>query len=343
MINYIVSILTEGAIFAIMALGLNIVWGWSGDFDLAYYGYVALGAYMTLVLTIGPATEPTTYILGLSLPFPVAVILAALSSMVLALIVGAIALRHLRGIYFSIVTLGAVYVLYIFAGQFVPLFNGYNGLSGLFDPMGDVLGLDFGAYPFFYLGLCVVVLAVVYVLVARLSSSRFGLALRSLREDERAAAVFGRDIYTTKLKAYVLGAGLGGLGGGLFAGYLSAFNISAWSPVETITLYAAILVGGRGSTRGVLLGVLVMYMGLQETTRYLPEIAGNPSFAPALRVIITGVVLVLFIRFRPQGILPERRLRDRGPSGKGGTAVAEVQEEQVEHPVTAPAFGSGAT
>jgi branched-chain amino acid transport system permease protein len=338
MINYIVSILTEGAIFAIMALGLNIVWGWSGDFDLAFYGYVALGAYMTLVLTIGPSTDPsTTYILGLSLPFPVAVILAMLSSMVLALIVGAIALRHLRGIYFSIVTLGAVYVLYIFAGQFVPLFNGYNGLSGLFDPMGDVLGLDFNSYPFFYLGLCVVVLAIAVVLVTRLNGSRFGLALRSLREDERAAAAFGRDIYLMKLKAYVLGAGLGGLGGALFAGYLSAFNISAWSPVETITLYAAILVGGRGSTRGVLLGILVMYMGLQEATRYLPEIAGHPSYAPALRVILTGIVLVLFIRFRPQGILPERRTRDQDPTGRGGATVA------VEQAVTAPAFGSGAT
>jgi ABC-type branched-subunit amino acid transport system permease subunit len=341
MIDYIVSIFTEGAIFAIMALGLNIIWGWSGDFDLAFYGYVALGSYMTLALTIGPATSPTEYVLGLSLPFPVAVILAMLSAMVLALIVGAIALRHLRGIYFSIVTLGAVYVLYIFAGQFVPLFNGFNGLSGLFDPMGDVLGLDFNTYPYFYLGLCLVVLAVVVLVVTRLSGSRFGLALRSLREDERAAAAFGRDIYTTKLKAYVLGAALGGLGGGLFAGYLSAFNTSAWLPVETITLYAAILVGGRGSTRGVIVGILVMYMGLQEATRYLPEVAGHPSFAPAFRLILTGVILVLFIRFRPQGILPERRMRDKGPSGTGGAPA--VLEEQVEHPVTAPAFGSGAT
>ena len=341
MIDYIVSIFTEGAIFAIMALGLNIIWGWSGDFDLAFYGYVALGSYMTLALTIGPATSPTEYVLGLSLPFPVAVILAMLSAMVLALIVGAIALRHLRGIYFSIVTLGAVYVLYIFAGQFVPLFNGFNGLSGLFDPMGDVLGLDFNTYPYFYLGLCLVVLAVVVLVVTRLSGSRFGLALRSLREDERAAAAFGRDIYTTKLKAYVLGAALGGLGGGLFAGYLSAFNTSAWSPVETITLYAAILVGGRGSTRGVIVGILVMYMGLQEATRYLPEVAGHPSFAPAFRLILTGVILVLFIRFRPQGILPERRMRDKGPSGTGGAPA--VLDEQLEHPVTAPAFGSGAT
>ena len=337
MIDYIVSILTEGAIFAIMALGLNIIWGWSGDFDLAFYGYVALGAYMTLVLTVGPATSPTEYILGLSLPFPVAVIIAMLSTMTLALIVGSIALRHLRGIYFSIVTLGAVYVLYIFAGQFVPLFNGFNGVSGLFDPMGDVLGLGFTAYPYFYLALCLVVLAVVVLVVTRLSGSRFGLALRSLREDERAAAAFGRDIYVMKLKAYVIGAALGGLGGGLFVGYLSAFNTSAWSPVETITLYAAILVGGRGSTRGVLLGIVVMYMGMQEATRYLPEVAGHASFAPALRLILTGIVLVLFIRFRPQGILPERRLRDKDISGTGGTASVAV-----EHPITGPALDPGA-
>jgi branched-chain amino acid transport system permease protein len=336
MIDYLVPVLTEASIFAIMALGLNIVWGWSGDFDLAYYGYIALGAYMTLVLTIGPPVDPTTYILGLSLPFPIAVILGTISAMLLALIVGAIALRHLRGIYFSIVTLGAVYVLYIFAGQFVPLFNGYNGLSGLFDPMGDFFGLDYSSYQFFFLGLCVLVLVAVLILVTRLNGSRFGLALRSLREDERAAAAFGRNIYVTKLKAYVLGAGIGGLAGGLFAAFLTAFNTSAWSPVETIILYAAILVGGRGSTRGVVLGVAVMVMGLQEATRYIPEVANQPSFAPAIRLIITGVVLVLFIRFRPQGILPERRLRDKDPAGKGGAAVA------VESVISGPSLDTGA-
>jgi branched-chain amino acid transport system permease protein len=335
MIDYVVSVLTEGAIFAIMALGLNIIWGWSGDFDLAYYGYVALGAYMTLVLTIGPATPPTTYILGLTLPFPIAVIIAMISSMVLALIVGAIALRHLRGIYFSIVTLGAVYVLYIFAGQFVPLFNGYNGVSGLFDPMGDVLHIDFASYGYFYLGLCVVVLIAVVIVVTRVNGSRFGLALRSLREDERAAAAFGRNIYVTKLKAYVLGAAIGGLGGALFAGYLTAFNPSAWSPVETIILYAAILIGGRGSTRGVVLGVAVMVIGLEEATRRIPEFNNQPSFQPAIRLILTGVVLVLFIRFRPQGLIPERRLRDEDPAGKGGSAVA------VEPTITGPSLDTG--
>ncbi len=317
MSEYLLSIGTEGAIFAIMALGLNVIWGWSGDFDLAYYGYVALGAYMTLVLTIGPATPPSHYILGLTLPYPLAIVLAVLSSAVLGLIVGLIALRHLRGIYFSIVTLGAVYVLYVMAGQYVPLFDGYNGVSGLVDPMGDVLGISFADYQYYFLGFVLIVLALVVLLMVRVSRSRFGLVLRALRENEQAAAAFGRDIYRVKLKAYVFGAAVAGLAGSLFAGYLSAFNPSAWAPIETIVLYSAILVGGRGNIAGVLLGVLIMGVGVQESTRFLPEFPGHPQVTLALRLIVIGLVLVLFLRFRPQGLLPERRHVDRDLGGPG--------------------------
>ena len=325
-VQYIISILTEGAIFGIMALGLNVIWGWSGDFDLAYYGYVALGAYMTLVLTIGQPTAPAQYILGLQLPYLVALLCAVISSALMGLIVGLIALRHLRGIYFSIVTLGAVYVLYVLASQYVPLFDGYNGLSGLFNPMSDVLGLDFQSYPFFFLGFCLLIFVLVCIFMARISGSRFGLALRSLREDERAAAAFGRDIYQLKLKAYVLGAAFGGLAGGLFAAYLSAFNPSAWSPIEAIILYSAVLVGGKGNIKGVILGIVLMIVLVQESTRFLPDVPGNPNIVPAMREIVIGLVLVLFLRFRPQGLVPERRYIDRAPhepvETRGGPLLA---------------------
>jgi branched-chain amino acid transport system permease protein len=313
MIQYLVSILTEGAIFGIMALGLNVIWGWSGDFDLAYYGYVALGAYMTMVLTIGRHPAPEQYILGLQLPYLVAVVLAVACAMVLALVIGLIALRHLRGIYFSIVTLGAVYVLYALAGQFVPLFNGYQGLSGLVNPMADTLGIDFASYQYFFLAFAIAVFLLVYLFLSRVSSSRFGLALRSLREDERAAAAFGRDIYRLKLKAYVLGAAIGALAGALDAAYLSAFNTSAWAPLETIVLYAAVLVGGRGNIRGVVLGVLIVIVLIEESTRFLPEIPGHPNIVLAFRPIVIGAALILFLRFRPQGLLPERRFVDPIP------------------------------
>lgn len=315
MSSYLVAVITEGSIFGIMALGLNVIWGWSGDFDLAYYGYVAIGAYMTLVLTIGAPIAPAQYILGLTLPYPLAVLISVVAAMAVALVVGMIALRHLRGIYFSIVTLGAVYVVYIVAGQYTPLFDGFNGLSGLFDPMGDWFGLDYVTYQYFFLALSVVVFVLVYVLMARVSDSRFGMALRTLREDERAAAAFGRDIYRLKLKGYVLGAALGGLAGALFAAYLSAFNPSAWSPVaEVIALYAAVLVGGRGNIRGVVLGVFVIFVLVQESTRFLPQLSifgelntAHPQILLAMRGVLIGLVLVLFLRFRPQGLLPERR------------------------------------
>ncbi len=336
MTQYLLSILTEGAIFGIMALGLNVIWGWSGDFDLAYYGYVALGAYMTLVLTIGPPYPPAEYILGLQLPYLVALLCAVASSALLGLIVGLIALRHLRGIYFSIVTLGAVYVLYVMASQYVPLFDGYNGLSGLVNPMGDVLGLDYQSYQYFFLGFCAFIFILVLIFMARVSGSRFGLALRSLREDERAAAAFGRDIYLLKLKAYVLGAAFGGLAGGLFAAYLSAFNPSAWSPIETIVLYSAILVGGRGNIKGVVLGVVVMIVFIQESTRFLPDVPGYPAIVPALREIVIGAVLVLFLRFRPQGLLPERRYVDRLPRERVGPGVDALPPLQAPVPATSP-------
>jgi branched-chain amino acid transport system permease protein len=212
------------------------------------------------------------------------------------------------------VTLGAVYVLYTMAGQFVPLFNGYQGLSGLVNPMADALGIDFSSYQYFFLGFAIAVFLLVYLFLSRVSSSRFGLALRSLREDERAAAAFGRDIYRLKLKAYVLGAAIGGLGGALFAAYLSAFNTSAWAPLETILLYAAILVGGRGNIRGVVLGVLIVIVLIEESTRFLPEIPGHPNIVLALRPVIIGAALILFLRFRPQGLLPERRYLDPLPA-----------------------------
>jgi branched-chain amino acid transport system permease protein len=322
MTGYLVSVLSEGAIFGIMALGLNVIWGWSGDFDLAYYGYIAVGAYMTLVLTLGPAQPPAEYILGLQLPYPVAVVGAVVTAMAVGLVVGSIALRHLRGIYFSIVTLGAVYVMYVLAGQYTPLFDGFNGLSGLYDPMGDWFGLDFQSYQYFFLGLSLVMFVLVYLFMARVSGSRFGMALRTLREDERAAAAFGRDIYRLKLKGYVLGAGVGGLAGALFAGYLGAFNTSAWAPVEVIVLYAAVLVGGRGNILGVALGVLIMGVLVQESTRFLPQLPGlrglqyldqHPQILLAARGAVIGLVLVLFLRFRPQGLLPERRLVDSQP------------------------------
>jgi branched-chain amino acid transport system permease protein len=341
--QYLLSVLTEGAIFGIAALGLNVVWGWAGDFDLTYYGYVALGAYMTIVLSIGKPVPPAEFILGLKLPFLVAMLGAIVAASLMGLVVGLIALRNLRGIYFSIVTLGAVYVLYVIAGQYVPLFDGYNGVYGLINPLADTLGISFTAYPYFFLGLCLVFFVLTLILMMRVSQSRFGLALRSLREDERAAAAFGRNIYALKLKAYVLGAAIGGLSGALLAAYLTAFNPSAWSPLEAIILYSAILVGGKGNIRGVILGVVVIFMVVQESTRFLPDVPGHPNVIPSMRLITIGLVLVLFLYFRPQGIVAERRFHYHLPHIHPGVAESAVVAPVVAATTLSGTVASAAT
>ena len=117
---YWVSVFTEAGIFAILALGLDVVWGWGGDFDLAFYGYLALGSYMTFVLSIGKPTPPVEYIIGWHLPVLLAILLAVVVVVGLAAVIGAIALRNLREIYFAVTTLGAVSALYLLVENYTP-------------------------------------------------------------------------------------------------------------------------------------------------------------------------------------------------------------------------------
>jgi branched-chain amino acid transport system permease protein len=314
---YWVSIFTEASIFAILALGLDVVWGWGGDFDLAFYGYLALGSYMTFVLAIGKPVPPVAYIIGWHLPVPLAIVLADVVVVGLAAIIGAIALRNLRDIYFAVTTLGAVSALYLIVENYTPLFDGYNGVYGLINPGQAALRLTYDGYRIVLLLVVLVILFLVYLLVQRLSRSPFGRMLRAVREDERAAAAYGRTVFSAKYRAYLFGAALAGLTGGLFAIFISAFNPSAWTPQELLVIYAAILVGGRGNPRGVILGVFVVYIGFIELTRFLPSPASRPEFGPAMRQILIGLLIVLMLKFRPEGLFRERPGVDREEPGPG--------------------------
>ena len=319
---YWVSVVTEASIFAILALGLDVIWGWGGDFDLAFYGYLALGSYMTMVLTIGKPIPPVQYIIGWRLPYPLALLLAVLVVVALAAVIGAIALRNLREIYFAVTTLSAVTALYLLVENYTPLFDGYNGVYGLINPGQTALNLTYNGYRIVFLAVVLVLLALIYLLVERLSASPFGRMLRSVREDEHAAAAYGRSVFWAKYRAYLFGAALAGLAGGLFAVFISAFNPSAWTPQELLVIYAAILVGGRGNPRGVIAGVFVVYIGFIELTRFLPSPASRPEFGPAMRQILIGLLIILMLKFRPEGLFRER-LNVDGRRGRrlGGAGV----------------------
>jgi branched-chain amino acid transport system permease protein len=323
---YWVSIVTEAGIFAILALGLDVIWGWGGDFDLAFYGYLALGSYMTMVLTIGKPTPPVEYIIGWRLPYPLALLLAVVTVVALAAVVGAVALRNLREIYFAITTLSAVTALYLIVENYTPLFDGYNGVYGLINPGQTALNLTYDGYRIGFLAVVLVILALVYLLVQRLSGSPFGRMLRSVREDERAAAAYGRSVFFAKYRAYLFGAALAGLAGGLFAVFISAFNPSAWTPQELLVIYAAILVGGRGNPSGVVAGVFVVYIGFIELTRFLPAPASRPEFGPALRQILIGLLIIGMLKFRPEGLLRERLSIDGRSRRRPGSPLPAAAE-----------------
>lgn len=312
MITYIASALTLGTIFCILALALNVRYGWTGELDISLFAYVAIGAYISAVTTLPPSRlpPPDHYILGLSQPFLVGVIFAMIACGILSLLVGAVALRSLRGDHFAITTVATTLIIYAVISQNTYIFNGFEGVYGLPQPFNTLMDLSPDAYSLFYLGLCLVALGGVYVFLERLYRSPFGRALRSTREDEIATAAFGRNVYLLKLQGYVVGGVVAGLGGALLAHFLTAFNPYAWDTAEVFLLYAALFVGGAGNQRGVLLGTIFVVVLIQEATRFLPEIPGHADAQSAIRFILVGLLIIGVLKWRPQGILPEPRAKD---------------------------------
>jgi ABC-type branched-subunit amino acid transport system permease subunit len=306
-----------------------------GELDISLFAFVAIGAYVSAVMTLPPSAlpPPDHYILGLHLPFLVGVLFAMVVCGILSALVGSIALRSLRGDYFAITTVATTLIIYAVISQTTWIFDGFAGLYGLPQPFNSVLNLEPDAYAVFYLAICLVTLALVYLFLERLYRSPFGRALRSAREDERAAAAFGRNVYLLKLKAFVIGGVIAGMGGAFLAHYLSAFNPYAWDTAEVFLLYAALFVGGAGNQRGVLVGTFFVAVLIQEATRYLPTIPGHPDAAAAIRFITIGLLIIGVLWLRPQGLIPEPRARDRVVPG----------EPPAERPETGRPAAIGAT
>jgi ABC-type branched-subunit amino acid transport system ATPase component/ABC-type branched-subunit amino acid transport system permease subunit len=300
MINYLVIILTNVAIFGIITLGLDVQWGWAGLLDLTFFAFAACGAYAYAVFALPPhGPTPPIYILGFNWPIPLAILAAVVVTGLLAAVIGYVGLRRLRPEYLAIVTLSVGLLLMQIVTQQQSLLDGTDGLFGIPTPFAT-------ASPSVFLGFCVVLLALCVLLLQRLHKSGFGRAVRASRDSAPAAQAFGYNVFQMRQKAFVLGALFAGLGGALLAAYLTAFNTGAWAPAETFLLFVAVLIGGRGRPLGVLVGVALITGVLQEVTRFLPEIPGNPGGVAALRMVLIGGLMIAALRLRPQGILPER-------------------------------------
>ncbi|MBF6589062.1 MAG: ABC transporter ATP-binding protein [Ktedonobacterales bacterium] len=345
------SLVTTGilvGIYVLLALGLNIVVGYAGLLDLGYVAFYVIGAYTVGVFTDGRilAADGRHAILFQKTSFWIILPLAALLAGIFGVLLGAPTLR-LRGDYLAIVTLGFGEIVPIFF-QNLPYFGRQDGLSANGPPdVGPVVFSDpLNNIWYYYLTLTFVV--IIIFVVKSLRDSSLGRAWIAIREDETAAAASGVNLVRTKLLAFGLGAVVGGLGGGLFAGHLQSIATTNFNFQVSITVLAMIVLGGIGSIPGVIVGAIALaffdqyLLGkVNDTVHQSVLVQANNAPLHFLagfdfnfsKYLIYGLLLMIMILLRPQGLIPnirrQRELKGIGASPEGASAVGLLEREEA--------------
>ena len=305
---YLVFFLVVALYYALLCLGLNLQWGVTGLFNVGVAGFVAVGAYVSALLT-GP--DSPEHWGGLGLPVAVGWAGAAGLAGLCALLVGAATLR-LRHDYLAIATFGIAVTIQLIALNFARLTNGPFGIAQIPRPFAGWAGTPLGRNAL-YLGLVVLVVAATYVGLERLVRSPWGRVLRGLREDETAAAALGKSPARYRLEAFVLGAMVMGLGGAIYAHFIGFIAPEDFLPILTFQVWTMLVVGGSGSNRGALLGGVLVW-GLWSgsgalVAALLPQ--ALQARGAALQVVLIGVVLAAVLLRRPRGLLGEEAVVSR--------------------------------
>ncbi|MDQ2941308.1 MAG: branched-chain amino acid ABC transporter permease [Chloroflexota bacterium] len=291
-------------IFVLLALGLNVVVGFSGLLDLGYAAFFAIGAYFYALV----ASSFT----GIHLPFWPMLILGAFVAALFGVALGAPTLR-LRGDYLAIVTLGFGEIVPVFFTNSDDLTNGTNGIAGIDRP--SLPGITFGAanpLPFYVT--IVIILTITLILLYRLEDSRLGRAWMAIREDELAAASSGVNTVTTKLLAFALGASTAGLAGVFSASRLVFVSPDQFLFTVSFTVLAMVVLGGMGNIWGVAAGAFIIFIiqsvFLRQLTNFLHPL-GIPFISDIdflkYQFLIYGIALVSMMLLRPEGLFPSNR------------------------------------
>lgn len=277
--NYIEEVATNALFYIILALGLNIVVGYAGLVDLGYAAFFAVGAYTTGILS------------KIGVDFWLTIPIAVIFSVIAGIIIGGPTLR-LRSDYLAIVTLGFGEITRIMARN-MEITGGASGLVGIERPrfFGHTLNQ---VTDFYYLFFALAILAVIVAM--RLHNSRLGRAWQYIREDEDAAEAMGIDPVRTKLYAYMIGAAYGGVAGAFFAVKMTAISPETFAFTQSAMILLAVILGGMGKIPGVILGATFIVL--------FPEIFREIG---QMRMLFFGILLVVIMVFRPQGLWPERK------------------------------------
>ena len=288
--------------YAIVVLGLNLQWGFTGLFNVGVAGFVAIGAYTSALLT----TPETAGRLG-GLGWPVAAgMLAAMGvAGLVGLFVGALALR-LRQDYLAITTFGIAVTIQLVANNAKGLTGGPFGVQFIPKPMQAWLGTGL-PWTIAYLLMTLALLAVVYIALEKLVRSPWGRVLRAIREDEDAAASLGKRCFKVRLQSFVIGSMLMGLGGAVYAHFVGYIAPEDFLPILTFQLWAMLIVGGSGNNRGAIAGAFLVWgfwTAAGGLLRGLVSQADQARAAP-LQVVLIGVLIALMLVMRPRGLMGE--------------------------------------
>jgi branched-chain amino acid transport system permease protein len=311
---YAATLLVYAGVDIIACIALNLQFGVSGIVNFSFIVFQAVGAYTAAVLSMPPDTANggyQVYIGGFQFPFPIPWIGGALAGGLLAIPVGLVVLRKLRSDYQAI----SLLVLSVIANSVInnarPFLNGAAGMAQVPGPFSDQIDPLTQGYQLLYVGLTVPSVLLVWAVASRIVNSPFGRSLRAMRDHELAASALGKNPVQLKMTIFIVGGVIGGLSGAILVGYISVWAPSEWLYPETIILFAAVIVGGRGNNLGAILGALLVPVGFFEVTRLIPPtIAGwvpPPNLIPAMEWVAIGLLIIGFLWFRPEGVRPEPR------------------------------------
>ncbi len=308
-LSYLVFFLIQALIFAVVCLGLNLQWGYTGLFNIGVSGFFLVGAYAFAILSGPPYAS---HVGGFGLPYIVGLAGSVAAAALVGLIVGIPTLR-LREDYLAIVTIGIGSILQLIALNAKGLTGGSEGATGITRPLPELL-TSVNGRNLLMLAMMIVIVVVLYAALEAMVRSPWGRVLKAIREDEQAAASLGKNAFGYRLQSFVIGSAIMGLGGALHASFIGYISPQDFQPVLTFQIWAMLIVGGSGNNKGAILGALIMWavwtLSGSAAQMLLPadlQIKGG-----AAQIILIGLVLMLMLVFRPRGLIGEEAVVSKG-------------------------------
>jgi branched-chain amino acid transport system permease protein len=294
---YLVAILIITGIYVLLGLGLTLQFGLTGLINFGHVGFFCIGAYAAAILSVYGGQ-----------PIIIGFVVAALAAALAAWPIGLVALR-LRDDYFAIVTLGFSETVRLVVTSEKWLTNGVQGIPGI-PRLADGVGLGSGLQ---VLGLVVAANTVAVLLFLRLVKSPFGRALQAIRDNEEAVKALGKDPARFKVQVLVLGAALAGVAGAFYAHYIGYVSPDQFTPLVTFYVWMAIIMGAAGRISGALVGTALLMLFL-EGSRFLRDVLPFISSVDmaSIRLGVVGIALILFMIYRPQGLMGGHGRKDAG-------------------------------